>query len=193
MNKKTILLCAALMLAASANYAIADDDDRHGDKACPVGLVSGLDLDTEFGPGTAALTKCLDKRHDVKLVIQINQAPPFALGNIQNVIDDYEITHGMKPGRDYQIAAIVHSAGGMTVVKNGTNGRSNPAEAQVRALIAKGVKFYFCQNTTRGYIRQGILTAGMATSQIIEGVEYTTAGISALADFQSRGWKYVQP
>ena len=46
-----------------------------------------------------------------------------------------EITHGMKPGRDYEIAAIVHSAGGMIVVKNDTNGRSNPVEAHEKVFV----------------------------------------------------------
>ncbi len=183
-------LITAMLFAAPVQ---ASDNDKHGDNKCPVGLVSGLDFDTEFGPGTSEITKCLDSRHKVKLVVQINQAPPYALHNIQNVIDDYEITNGMKLGRDYEIAAIVHSAGGMTVVIDGTNGKSNPADATVRNLMLQGVKFYFCMNTTRGFIKNGTLTAGMATQQIIPGVQYVTAGISALSDFQKNGWKYVQP
>jgi len=167
-----------------------------GNNACPVEpppAANYQDLDTEFGPGSSEITKCLDKRHQVKLVVQINQAPPYALHNIQNVIDDYKYTNGMVLGRDYHIAAIVHSAGGMTVVQDGTNGYFNPGDAQVRSLIAQGVQFYFCQNTTRGYITKGILDAGNATSELIPGVKYVSAGISALADFQAKGWTYVQP
>jgi intracellular sulfur oxidation DsrE/DsrF family protein len=186
-------VAGAIFILASITPAQAGDGHHHGNNACPVGLVKGLSLDTEFGPGTSDKTKCLDTRHGVKLLVQINQAPPYALHTIQNVIDDYEITNGMKVGRDYQIAAIVHSAGGMTVVQDGTNGYSNPGDAQVRNLIAQGVKFYFCQNTTRGYMAKGILTDGNATAELIPGVQYVTAGISAIADFQSRGWEYVQP
>jgi len=162
--------------------------------------VSGLTLDQEFGPGVGALTKCNDVRHNVKVVFQLNAgqvetAPAncYGLGNISNVIDDYEITHGMVRGRDYQIAAIVHSAGGVMVVKDGVNGHANLCQSQVEALIAKGVKFYFCQNTTRGYLKNGRLTAGMVKEQVIDGVEYVTAGLGAIADFQATGWKYVQP
>lgn len=199
-----VVLLFTLFLAPTAHA------DRDGNNACPVGLVNGMDLDTEFGPGTAALTKCLKRRHNVKLVLQINQFcmgtvtngvcttnRAYALGNIENIIDDYEITHGMKPGRDYEITAIVHGPGGQMLVKNevlvAKNRGTNPFENQVKALMARGVKFYFCQNTTRAYIANGMLDAGLATSQMVEGAEYTTAGLTSLADFQSRGWQYVQP
>jgi len=191
MRFTTALAVTTLLFAGSVQ---ADDNSENSNNACPVGLVSGLALDTEFGPGVAALTKCNDKRHNVKVVFQLNaNAGCYGLGNITNVIDDYEITHGMVRGRDYQLAAIVHSAGGPMMVKNGVNGFANPCEAQVSALIAKGVKFYFCQNTTRAYLGNGRLTAGMVKEQVIDGVEYVTAGLGALGDFQSRGWKYVQP
>jgi intracellular sulfur oxidation DsrE/DsrF family protein len=191
MRFTTVLAITTLLFAGSVQ---ADDDRNNSNNACPVGLVSGLALDTEFGPGVAALTKCNDKRHNVKLVFQLNaNAGCYGLGNITNVIDDYEITHGMVRGRDYQLAAIVHSAGGTMMVKNGVNGFANPCEAQVNALIAKGVKFYFCQNTTRAYLGNGRLTSGMVKEQVIDGVEYVTAGLGAISDFQSRGWKYVQP
>jgi intracellular sulfur oxidation DsrE/DsrF family protein len=191
MRFTTALAVTTLLFAGSVQ---ADDNSENSNNACPVGLVSGLALDTEFGPGVAALTKCNDKRHNVKVVFQLNaNAGCYGLGNITNVIDDYEITHGMVRGRDYQLAAIVHSAGGTMMVKNGVNGFANPCEAQVSALIAKGVKFYFCQNTTRAYLGNGRLTAGMVKEQVIDGVEYVTAGLGALGDFQSSGWKYVQP
>ena len=177
-----------------------------GNNECPVDLVNGMTLNDEFGPGSSEITKCLDKRHQVKLVVQINQAPPYALHNIQNVIDDYKYTNGMVPGRDYQIAAIVHSAGGLTVVQNSrldnlvvnndsdsNNDIHNPGESQVISLMDQGVQFYFCQNTTRGYMNKGILTPGNATAELIPGVMYVSAGISALADFQAQGWTYVQP
>jgi len=191
MRFTTALAVTTLLFAGSVQ---ADDNSENSNNACPVGLVSGLALDTEFGPGVAALTKCNDKRHNVKVVFQLNaNAGCYGLGNITNVIDDYEITHGMVRGRDYQLAAIVHSAGGTMMVKNGVNGFANPCEAQVSALIAKGVKFYFCQNTTRAYLGNGRLTAGMVKEQVIDGVEYVTAGLGAISDFQSRGWNYVQP
>lgn len=74
-----------------------------GNTECPVGLVSGMTLDDEFGPGTSDLTKCIKKRAQVKMVAQINaygsDGQPYALGNIRNILDDYEATHGMQAGR----------------------------------------------------------------------------------------------
>ena len=189
-----------------------------GNNECPVGLVNGLTLDDEFGPGTGDLTNCLDRRHNVKVVMQINQFcrdtvsnadcadnRAYALGNIRNMIKDYEITHGMVAGKDYEIVAVVHSGGGWQMLKDdGLDGNGNPVtgrnkfEGQVSDLIAQGVEFYFCQNTTRSFIRGNRLpdateTVGGATAELIEGVKYTTAGVTAIAEFQQRGYKYVQP
>ena len=60
------------------------------------------------------------------------------------------------------------------------------------------LKITSCQNTTRGFIKKGILpdsteTIGGATAELIDGVEYVTAGVTAIADLQEQGYKYVQP
>ncbi|MEW6590088.1 MAG: DsrE family protein [Pseudomonadota bacterium] len=218
--KSARIALAALMAGFFALPVHADP--KGGNNECPVGLVSGLSMDDEFGPGTQALTQCLKKRHNVKMVVQINQfctnaatpdscaASPYALNNIRNILDDYEITHGMKAGRDYQMAVVLHSPGGRMALKDtgvrgdGTvvSGR-NPFETTIRGLMARGVKFYFCQNTTRAYLAQPgtaitslpkYLTTGIsATDQMIEGMEYTTAGLTSIADFQARGYAYIQP
>ena len=56
----------------------------------------------------------------------------------------------------------------------------------------------FLQNTTRGIIRNNTLPsavegAGGATAGLIDGVKYTTAGVTALAGFQQLGYACVQP
>ena len=207
-------LLAVLMAGLVSMPAFAHDKDKKGNNECPVGLVSGMTMDDEFGPGTQALTRCLKKRHNVKMVVQINQFctnqancgnAPYALGNLRNILDDYEVTHGMKAGKDYEMAVVLHSPGGQMALKdtsyNGAgvlvSGR-NPFEGQIRALMARGVKFYFCQNTTRAYLSNGMLpkylTTGIsATDQMIEGMEYTTAGLTSIADFQALGYQYIQP
>lgn len=75
---------------------------------------------------------------------------------------------------------------------------SNPFQGQVEDLFVRGVRFLFCQNTTRGFIKNGKLPSnldgeGSATDAMIPGVEYTTAGVTAIADLQSKGYTYVQP
>ena len=214
MSKKILVAVLPVVSLLWGNLVIADDD--HGSKECPVGLVSGKTLDDEFGPGSQDATRCLDKRKKVKIVMQVNKfcrdavpnpqcARPYALGNIVNMIKDYEITHGMRRGKDYEIVAVVHSGGGALVLKNeGFNGAGmavagrNQHQGLVETLMSQGVKFYFCQNTTRGMMKKGALpssavTTGGATAEMIDGVQYVTAGVSAIGDFQSRGYKYVQP
>lgn len=203
---------ATLMLALLPLGAAAQTLSLTGNNECPVGLVKGLSLDQEFGPGTQQLTRCLQKRSQVKMVVQINQfktstGAAYGLGNIGNIIDDYEITHGMVRGRDYEIAVVLHGPGGMMALKDTSytggaapalvSGR-NPFEAQVKGLMAKGVKFYFCQNTTRAYLNNGTLpkyqsTGISATAQLIEGMQYTTAGLTSIADFEAAGYAYIQP
>jgi intracellular sulfur oxidation DsrE/DsrF family protein len=205
----------ALMVGLVSMPAIGHDGRKGGNNECPVGLVTGMSMDDEFGPGTQDLTNCIKKRHDVKMVVQINQfqdssGRPYGLGNISNILDDYEVTHGMKPGKDYEMVVVLHSPGGRMALKNvGLNadgvevsGR-NPYEGTIRGLMARGVKFYFCQNTTRAFLSQPaasitslpkyLLTGKSATDQMIDGMEYTTAGLTSIADFQARGYQYIQP
>ena len=216
---KSILVRAGLFAVLMSclgvsGFASAGDSNNE----CPVGLVSGMTLNDEFGQGTSDLTNCLDRRSNVNVVMQVNQFcrdavsnadcagnRAYALGNMRNMIKDYEITHGMVAGKDYRIAAVVHSGGGWQMLKDsGLNGNGDPVDgrnqfqALVEGLIADGVEFYFCQNTTRGFIKKGILpavgtTTGGATAELIDGVKYVTAGVTSIAEFQTRGYRYVQP
>ena len=211
---KSILSSIVLLAMSIAGLSVTGFAYAAGhNNECPVGLVKGLSLNDEFGLGTSDLTKCISRRDNVKLLIQINQycgnstcSRAYALHNIYNVIADYETTYGMRPGKDYEIAAVVHSGGGPLVIKDGTTGDgvhvvTNAFEDDVKDLMNKGVKFYFCMNTTRGMQGSGFLpadaTSALVTSMDNNGVEhsvgYVTAGITALADFQQRGYEYVQP
>ena len=207
-----LTLCA-LFAAMLAGPALADKDghDKGGNNECPVGLLAPdyQTLNQEFGPDTSDLTRCIKKRHQVKMVVQLNQGNGYGLNNIQNIIYDYEITHDMERGRDYEIVAVIHSGGGkMALTDEGLDGAGqvvkgrNPSEGMIKKLMAQGVKFYFCQNTTRSYLGQGILpkvgakgsaTEGGATAELIEGMQYTTAGLTSIADFEALGYQYIQP
>ncbi|MFA7387388.1 MAG: DsrE family protein [Thiohalobacteraceae bacterium] len=190
-----------------------------GNNECPVGYVSGLSLDAEFGPGTQELTRCIKRRHKVNVVVQLSQfcrdpagnidrtacTRPYGLGNITNMLNDYEITHGMRPGKDFEIVAVAYADGAYLTIKDESyNGAGelvtgrNQFEEQVQALMQRGVKFLFCQNTTRAFIASGFLpnfqrTGISATDQIIEGMEYVTGGVTAIIDFQELGYSYIQP
>jgi len=208
MSIKYLALSAILFVFVSGP-ALADGG---GDHQCPVGLVSGLTLDDEFGTGSQALTRCLAQRHNVKTLILINQslgatptACTFGLTRIDNLIADYEVTNGMRRGKDYEIAVVVHVNAFALAVKDGTTGDgvhvvTNGCEAQVQDLMNKGVRFYLDLNSVRlwqvsGYLPADV-TAALVTSVDAEGVThsimYVTAAISAIADFQNVGYRLVQ-
>jgi len=161
---------------------------------CPVGLVNNLTLDDEFGPGTSAITRCLVNKKKLKIVFQINNkcknsacTKPYAVGNIENAIKDIEITNGIKRG-DYEIVAVVHSGGFSQILNNNAalpNSVVNKFQMEMEAILEKGVKVYFCQNTAR--------SKSVKTGQLIAGVEYVTAGVTSISDFQKSGYRYVQP
>ncbi len=205
-NKAILLLCGAFLFSVFGSAALAGDHERGGNNACPVGLVAGLTLDEEFGPGASDLTHCIKRRHHVRVVVEINRAcrsatadmdadgncagGPAALGNMVNMIKDYEITYGMKQGRDYEMVAVVHGSGGRLLLNNF---KPNGYVSQVQSLMSQGVKFYFCQNTVRGFMHGGLIGAGDAVNEVIPGVQFVTAGFTALSDFQAQGWTQVTP
>lgn len=177
-------------------------------------------LNEEFGQGTSDLTTCLSNRNKVRIVMQINKScrdsyvsgdkvvnnvalcaanRPYGLGNLKNMVKDLKITNGIDPA-DIDIKVVVHSGGGYLLLNdsgfdgdgNYLSGR-NKFQGDVEFLMSEGVRFYFCQNTTRGFVNNGTLPAGDATAQLIPGVEYVTAGVTAIADLQKQGYKYIQP
>lgn len=207
MNYQPMKYVAALLatvLFALPGLASADNADSNGNTQCPVGLVSGMTLNQEFGPGASQITHCIRKRHHVKVAFDLThfcsdeESSPadctraYGLGQMMNVIRDYEITAGMKRGIDYKMIAIVYGRGGLLLLKNGK------FADQVKALMADGVTFYLCQNTARGFIRAGLLpnfpaTGIPASAGLIDGVQYVTAGISAVLDHELTGWAVVKP
>jgi intracellular sulfur oxidation DsrE/DsrF family protein len=205
-----VTVSAVLLGLTSMARADSGDESNNSNVACPVGLVSGMTLTDEFGADAAANTRCIKKRHEVKLVFQINNfcesedtpnascTAAYALNQMTNVLNDYDITDGMVAGRDYNVIAVVHGPGGRLLVKDGYVGpngvaNQNQFQSQVQGLMARGVTFYFCENTVRGLMKAGILQKGNVSAGVIDGVKYVTAGVAALSDFQALGYSYVQP
>ena len=105
---------------------------------------------------------------------------------MENIIADYEITYGMQRDRDYEMVAVVSGPAGVMMLNNGTgHPKNNPFQAQIQALIDKGVQFYLCQNTARAN--------SMKNWQLFPGVKFVSAGVSAMVDFQLMGYTYLQP
>jgi intracellular sulfur oxidation DsrE/DsrF family protein len=175
-------------------------------------------IDEEFGEGVNAKTQCLENRKEIKLVMQINKAcrdtavvpdgmggyriknhptscapgRAYGLAQMKNMIRDYTVTHGIDANK-LDLKVVVHGGGGFLMMKNNPMVDNNIFEKDVKDLMADGVKFYFCQNTVRGFIKRGFLPAENADSRIIDDVEYVTAGLTAVADLQEEGYIYVQP
>ena len=188
MRNSLVLLVAALgILLSTISFA-------EGSGGCPVGLVSGLTLDDEFGEGAADVTRCVVNRQRVKVLYQINQecknsacTAAYAIGNINNAIKDYTVTAGMSPN-DFEIVAIVHSGGWPLILDNTAqipSPTANKFQSDMQGLLDQGVKVYFCQNTARSH--------DIKLAQMIPGVKFVTSGVTAITDFQKEGYKYVHP
>ncbi len=129
------------------------------------------------------------------MIYQINQAcknadcsKSYATSNITNAINDYQVTHSLQARTDYDVVAIVYSKGYRRVLDNNSanpHPDENPFQEQVQNLLDQGGKVSFCQNTAR--------KNGVMTDQMIPGIEFVTAGVTAIADYQLRGDAMIQP
>lgn len=204
MLKKLSIFSLVMLFAISAQSVLADDDDhdRKGKKRqpCPVATPymdadgNAVPFEAKFGPGTLELMNCLQKREDVKLVMQINsfvdgRGRPYGFRNLPNMLNDYTITHGMDAD-EVDITVVIHGGGYPFVLDPDAEGAhpeagKNTFKAMVTGLINRGVKVYFCMNTAAA--------KNIKTHQILPGVEYVTAGLTSISDFQARGYSYIQP
>lgn len=204
MVKKVVTAAGILALMAFSSHAMADDHYAKAEGKSCENNTGGMSFDEEFGAGAEKLTRCIEQRHKVKVVYQVNQfcrddvalpecKRPYALGNIANAIKDYELNYGMKAGKDYEIVAVVTSGGGNLMLQNQFARQGNQFEGQVRDLMNKGVKFYFCQNTARSMMKKNQITPGQATTEIIPGIQFVTAGVTAMPDLVNKGYVLIQP
>ena len=197
--KKALLVLAAVCSLGFAGTAFSGNDFWNTDNC--VGSrwkdANGnpISIDQKFGEGSLAVTRCLANTKKAKVLYQINTEcknsacdAPYAVGNIINHIKDFEETHGMS-ARDYRIVVVVHSAGWKLVLDNNAvekHAATNPYQSQMVDLVSRpSVKVLFCQNTASS---KGVVLANM-----IPGIGFTTSGVSAIADLQEEGYRYVQP
>lgn len=158
------LLGLFLILGLSVNAQVVLADDDNDDQACPVGLVTGLTLDEEFGTGVSTITRCIENRKEIKMVMQVNKAcrdtlqkadslamdnhastcgtgRGYGIAQMRNMIKDWVITHGMK-AKKLDLNIIVHGGGGTMLLRNPTDdvtgeetARSNNLEEKVEELL----------------------------------------------------------
>ena len=138
----------------------------------------------KFGYDVLEKMQCNKRRSNVRMVMQVNQYKqgdnPYGFRNLGNIVKDFEMTHGIE---NWKIAVVVHSGGGNLVLNNKDD---NPLLDKVMPWVSHpNVDVYFCLNTAAA--------KGWKTDQIIDGVKFVPAGLSAIMDFQYQGYKYVQP
>lgn len=200
-NKMAKIGCFVILVFTSVAVSADNDSNRflNSDNCVSTKWTdefgNSISIDEKFGAGSMDVTRCLSNTKKAKVIYQINTecknsacASPYAVGNIKNQIVDYTVTHGMEPD-DYKIVVVVHSAGWKLVLNNSADKKhsvDNPFQAEMEALLNEpSVKVLFCQNTASS---KGVVKANM-----IPGIGFVTAGVSALSDLQDRGYRYVQP
>jgi intracellular sulfur oxidation DsrE/DsrF family protein len=200
--KLNVSIINLILFVFLSNIALADEanDFWHSDN-CPVktkwvdDFEEPLTLDQKFGTGTQKMTRCLGKTKDVKIVYPLNQScqddqctRPYALGKIKNHINDYEITHGMTAD-DYKMVVVVYGKGWKLVLNNQAiekHSANNPFQSQMEKLVNHpSVKVLFCQNTA--------YATSVVKANMIKGIGFATAGLSAITDLQAEGYIYIQP
>ena len=219
----TSAVAASVLMFAAIGAVNADRGHHYGKQECPVGTPyadpakNPVSFTAMFGHEVEGSIRCNKERKRVKLVVQVNEfcrdrhatdgtpitpltcglKRAYALGNMQNMINDYKKTHGMDDD-DFRMVAIIHSAGGHLARKMFGPGIPNPYAAQIQSLQDQGVKFYFCLNTAAGFIKRNVFKQYAATGiplqdQMLPGIGFVPAGLNSIADFQMRGYTYVQP
>ena len=91
----------------------------------------------------------------------------------------------MKRGKDYHIAVILNGEGaifGLDPDADDANKRSaeNHSPEVIKDLLDDVVSIYLCQNTAR--------SMDIELHQLIDGVQFVTAGVTAIGDLQLQGY-----
>jgi len=189
--KKTGFISAILSgVLFLSGAAFADGDATHSN-ACPSAYQT--QIDGEFGSGTSAITTCITKRDDLKIVLNLSTnvlnpksvaaGAPLSQGlnNALLLVANFKNVYGINIGEDLKVNVVAHFQGGAFLL----NSAPQASHDAVVKLLAAGVHFYMCQNTMRAN--------GWTTADLIPGVEEVPAGVVALTDFAQRGYAVITP
>lgn len=192
---KTKHVFAFGLLTCLSTIAMADSSFNNSKKStCPD--VVTTNADTQFGAGSGDITTCISVRDDLKIVIAMNNndinsrnGKAQQVLNINNIYNDYTVNYEMVAGKDFKAAVVAYGAGARWLLNDAayaaSYGVANPSDNMVSTLLAKGIKFYMCQNTMKG--------SGWVSSDLIPGVEMVPAGVTAVIDLQNRDYSYIVP
>lgn len=187
-----VMLMVGMGLGAGA---YADDGGKlSSHRTCPDAVLAAADAN--FGAGSGAITECIRVRDDLKIVAAFNSAAVNSANghgqqvlNARNIYNDYTSNYGMRIGNDFKVVVVGYAAGARWLLNDAaytaSYGTGNPSDTIVLDLISKGVKFYMCQNTMTGQ--------GWTKDDLLPGVKMVPAGVTALIDFQNRGFTYINP
>ena len=231
-SKIVFVSIAAVGFMFSSVTALADrfSDAVVNKEECPVnaypgtpysGYPASIALDAEFGAGAQAITQCLKNRKKLKVVVRVDNTfmtdpfgaarfnAPLFLTNIEKMITQYEVTHGLKIGEDIDIRVVFSGTGAALATtshsiftgaatrwnaeiaagKHGGSlmpvGPENPYISIVQRGLDKGMKFYLCQEASR--------TLGITMANKIPGINFVPAAHAATADFQMDGYALIIP
>ena len=205
---RNVFLPALFIVATVFGPTVASADDDHGRDnklPCPVTPYDGVtSMDDEFGYGTQAITQCLRVRHKAKVVIAVDSTHPHDafgvvqtsratyLTNIEKMVRNYEVVHGMTIGKDVDIVVVLSQSGSVLGTKkhaifarSNAGNPTNPFISLVEFGLQKGIKFYICQEASRAL--------GIKIDNVIDGVHFVPGGHIATADFQLRGYALIRP
>ncbi len=178
----------------------------------------GLTIDEEFGYGSEAITNCLEKRHNAKVVVSINGAHPSDkngntqlnkarfLSNIEYMRENYEDVHGMEIGEDVEVAAVAASSGVLLMTTQHPAWAREKTDASEPTCMGNETRFAgkTCTNPFRALVERAqeigvkFYLCQMASRvlsikkpNVIPGVEFVPGAHIAVADFQLRGYALI--
>lgn len=198
-NKKIYLTCLLGFSLLSAPV-FAYENEYEAAAPCPVAspytdaFGNTVSYADKFGAGVMNIINCVQEREEVKLVMQVNQyvdakGRPYGFRNVGSMIRDYTVAAGINK-KEIDFNVVVHGGGFPFVldpdaVNAHADAPKNKFKGMVQDLIASGVNVYFCLNTAAA--------KNIKADQLIPGVQAVTGGLTAVADFQERGYSYIQP
>jgi len=182
---------SSIVLISALSFGVASADDDEIFTSCTSAAIEAAEA---YDPGSSAVTNCIGVRDDFNVVMAWNskatngnilkntgQAVGQQVVNARNLTRDYKNNYGMQQGDEYGMVVVAYAGGVDWLKKDNDQADIN----MVNNLMAQGVKVYACQNTMKG--------KGLKIADLIDGVEIVPAGVSAVIDFSTRGFTYINP